>query len=298
MAKKLSDGLGLSVAIVAFTLVASAGVLMQGCTGERSGPVEAVESEAGGPEVDYRAGLQALSQGNQTQGVQRLEKAAEAGHAQAMLKLGDIRNADAGDANGDAAIAWYGKAANVGNIEAARKLGIAHATGLGRNEPDPAKALPPLETAAKAGDAEAQLHLGQVLIVLKRYEEAITWLTRAGGAGQARAWYLLGEMYYQQQTVKQDIEKAFGYYGKGAEAGNDEAQLMYSFFYLTGRGTRKDKAEAYKWALIADEASSPKSRGALKFLEPKLSDADKTEGKARAEAWRAANPTKVPKLAK
>ncbi|ESQ93582.1 hypothetical protein ABAC460_00505 [Asticcacaulis sp. AC460] len=286
------------VAVVAVIVVACAAGLLQGCTDERNGPVEAVKAEAGGPEVDYQAGLQALGQGNQTEGIQRLEKAAQAGHALAMLKLGDIRNADAGDADGDAAIAWYEKAASAGNIEATRKLGIAYATGRGRNEPDPAKALPPLEIAAKASDPEAQLYLGQVLIALTRYEEAITWLTRAGEAGQARAWYVLGEMYYQQQTVDQDIDKAFGYYGKGAEAGNNEAQLMYSFFYLTGRGTKKDKAEAYKWALIADQASSPKSRGALKYLEPKLSDNDKADGQQRADAWKAANPTKVPKPTK
>lgn len=286
------------VAIVAIIALTGAAVLMQGCTGERDAPVEAVKAEAGDSEAQYQAGLRALGQGNQAEGTQWLEKAAAAGHVQAMVKLGDIRNAAPGDADGDAAIAWYEKAANAGNIEAARKLGIAYATGRGRNEPDPAKALPPLETASNSGDAEAQLHLGQVLIVLKRYDEAITWLTTAGEGGQARAWYVLGEMYYQQQTVDQDIDKAFGYYGKGAEAGNDEAQLMYSFFYLTGRGTKKDKAEAYKWALIADEASSPKSRGAMKYLEPKLSDDDRTDGQQRADAWKAANPTKVPKPAK
>jgi TPR repeat protein len=285
------------VAIVAVIMVAGVAVLAQGCKGERKAPVEAVRAEADNPETQYQAGLKALGQGNQQDGAQWLEKAADAGHVQAMLKLGDIHSA-AGDADGDAAIAWYEKAANAGNIEATRKLGIAYATGLGRNEPDPAKALPPLETAAKADDAEAQLHLGQVLIQLSRYDEAITWLTKAGEAGQSRAWYLLGEMYYQQEIVKQDIAKAFGYYAKGAEAGNDEAQLMYSFFYLTARGTKRDKAEAYKWVLIADEAKTPKSRGALKYIEPKLSDDDKTEGQQRADAWKAANPTKVPKPAK
>ncbi|ESQ76071.1 tetratricopeptide repeat protein [Asticcacaulis sp. AC402] len=302
MAKsKQSAGLGFAV-IIALVVVAGATVAItqDWKTGQNS-LVEGLKAQTGDPEAQYRKAISLLNQhgviGADRQATEWLEKAAGGGHVPAMLKLGDIRNAGSSEADGDAAVAWYDKAAKAGNIEAMRKLGIAYAIGRGRNEPAPDKALPLFETAARAGDDEAKLHLGRMLVTTKRVDEGVTWLTRAGETGQVRAWYVLGDMYYQARNVKKDQERAFGYFARGAEGGEVEAQLLYSFMFLTGRSTKADKAEAYKWLLIADESKSQKTRSAMAYLEPRLSPAEMAEGKKRADAWKAANPRKVPKPA-
>ena len=74
---------------------------------------------------------------------------------------------------------------------------------------DYAKALPPLQKAAEAGNAEAMNQLGRLYqtgrgVAQPDYAQAREWYQKAAEAGNVRAMYNLGVLYEKGLGVAQD----------------------------------------------------------------------------------------------
>jgi uncharacterized protein len=88
------------------------------------------------------------------------------------------------------------------------------------------KALPLLQKAADAGNANAMNNLGEVYYhgegVAQDYDKTLQWYQKAADAGNAAAMHNLGTHY----AAAQDYAKAREWYQKAADAG-DRAAKQY-----------------------------------------------------------------------
>src|SRR5580692_5391984 len=82
---------------------------------------------------------------------------------------------------------------------------------------------PALQEKANAGDARAQLTLGEAYLsgisVQQDYTKAATWLQKAADQGQAQAQFDVGSLYQSGLGVPQNDARAAALYRKAAEQG-------------------------------------------------------------------------------
>ena len=82
-----------------------------------------------------------------------------------------------------------------------------------------------------------------------------------------------------------DRTRAAELYRHAAEAGHIEAKFHLAALYLRGDGVPRDRAEAYKWALLAHEENIALGPS-LEAIEAELKASEIAEGKRRAQAWK------------
>lgn len=151
-----------------------------------------------------------------------------------------------------------------------------------------------LTTAAKSGDAKAQLDLAKVYLsdVVPDLAKAETWLTQSASAGNAEAQYHLARLYDQDSGLPKDATKATRWYKAAAgqnyapaiealcrptadmmlsahalpycldaaETGSVKAQLILAAAYTEGWGVVSvdgAKAQAYREAVIINPLALP-----------------------------------------
>src|ERR1700722_5273314 len=82
---------------------------------------------------------------------------------------------------------------------------------------------PALQKRANAGDAQAQLTLGETYLsgmsVAQDYSKAASWLEKAADHGLAHAQYELGTLYEAGNGVQQDDARSAVLYRQAAEQG-------------------------------------------------------------------------------
>jgi uncharacterized protein len=105
---------------------------------------------------------------------------------------------------------------------------------------------------AKQNNVEAQSQLGELYYsskkaTIEQYQKALTWFEKAATAGNEKAQYYLGLMYYQGKGVKTDYNKAVEWFNKSATAGNEKAQYYLGVCYYYGKGVTKDLMVAKEW---------------------------------------------------
>ena len=66
-------------------------------------------------------------------------------------------------------------------------------------------------------------------------EKAFYWYQKSAEAGNSNAQYNLGLCYENGKGVEIDLEKAFYWYQKSAEAGNSDAQYNLGLCYENGK---------------------------------------------------------------
>jgi TPR repeat protein len=141
-------------------------------------------------------------------------------------------------------------AAEKGDPQAQRKLGIYYENGLGVPV-DLEKAVYWFNEAAKNGDAEAQYFLGNYYksgrIVKQDIKEAVVLYTMAAEQGYIYAQYDLGVLYINGIENVVDLKKAFYWFFKAAEQGDAPAQYNVGVFYENGYVEPKDLTKAVYW---------------------------------------------------
>ena len=89
-------------------------------------------------------------------------------------------------------------------------------------------ALSYFKKAAEQGDVEGQALLGSMYYngegVLKDLTQAVFWFKKSAEQGNAKAQYLLGLMYYYGEGVIEDLTQTVFWYTKAAEQGDADAQ--------------------------------------------------------------------------
>jgi hypothetical protein len=138
---------------------------------------------------------------------------------------------------------------------------------------DYAKALPPLQKAADAGDAVAMNSLGYLyehgLGVAQDYAQARQWYQKAADAGNTDAMYNLGVLHEYGRGVAQDYDKAREWYQKAADAGNATGMYYLGMLYRDGKGVAQDYDKAREWYQKAADAGNRNAKQALSHLPRK-----------------------------
>jgi hypothetical protein len=84
--------------------------------------------------------------------------------------------------------------------------------------------------------------------VIKDYQEALKWFTRAAETGDDAARFYIGYMYQNGLGVWKDYTEAMKWYLKSAENSRyGDAFYMIGSMYEQGQGVRKDYREAQTW---------------------------------------------------
>lgn len=123
------------------------------------------------------------------------------------------------------------------------------------NRKDYPEAIRLLDPLARAGNAQAQLYIGQLHYhghgVRESDAQAVLWFERAARQGLADAQFHLGNMYaYGLAPLPADTDGnrlAAQWYFEAARAGHADAQYSLGILFLTGSGVQLDLAEARKW---------------------------------------------------
>jgi hypothetical protein len=142
------------------------------------------------------------------------------------------------------AAAWFRLAAEQGNADAQRALGIMYQHGQGVPQ-DYKEAMQFYRSAAAQGDVNAMLYLGglyegrggdllrDVLVTADKnvrfqqnLKEAVHWYRLAAEHGDERGQVRLGNMYEEGSGVPKDYEVALRLYRLAAAQGDAEAIIM------------------------------------------------------------------------
>ena len=159
-------------------------------------------------------------------------QAAEQGHLQAMVQLGDVSLNGLHDKT--KALSWYKKAADLGDCDAMYELGLFSETGV----------------ATKLD-----------------YAEAIKYYQQAADKGNANAKLALARMYQYGLGVAKNVNEAITRYKELAAQDNAYAQYQLALFEYA-----RNKPEGLKLLQTAESNGSPQARQALQRLATQNQD--------------------------
>ena len=103
--------------------------------------------------------------------------------------------------------------------------------------------------------------------------------------GDVEAHYRMAYELAVGDRSERDDETALALFHDAAALGNPGAQVVLSHYYAGGFGVEADKAEAYKWALLAARHGSPVAKQLMPDFEKTLTPEQQAEGQRLATAW-------------
>ena len=209
------------------------------------------------PEMNFKAGQEALATGSAEKAFAKFMSAAMAGHISAQHALAECYATGQGVKKDlEAAVEWYQKAAANKNVDAQAKLGLCYLKGTGVTQ-DPVEAVKWFREAAEKGNAKAQCSLGGCYDkgtgVVKDVTQAVEWFRRAAEQGYAKAQSNLGNCYECGDGVAKNEKIAVDWYRKAAEQGDGDAQCNLGIRYANGSGVAKNEKVAVDWYRRAAE---------------------------------------------
>lgn len=181
-----------------------------------------------------------------------LRPLAEDGSIDAMIALGDVERGKyvgfwgATEHDYDAAMKWFKKAAELGSTEAMCKIALMYNNGDGMTR-NTDSALYWYKLAADAGSVDAVFSVARSYENnYHDYEKAFEWYTKAYEMGDDYAASFIGYLYYDGDGVEQDYSKALEWLQKGAIE-NVYARFRIGEMYYKGIGVEKDYGLAREW---------------------------------------------------
>ncbi|HUT51289.1 MAG TPA: hypothetical protein VM325_18310 [Alphaproteobacteria bacterium] len=175
-------------------------------------------------------------------------------------------------------VAWYMRAAELGNTKAQMTLAGLYLRGEGIAQ-DRAKAADIYRKAAVDGNEPGgQYALG---VMLERGDgvkqddiEALLWYRRAAAAGHPLAMYRAGLVHLTSKRVPRDYARAQEYFQTAARRGVPAASYQLGLIHEQGLGTAKSKALAFDHFARASADGYKPAIAALARLTGQLSDED------------------------
>jgi len=156
---------------------------------------------------------------------------------------------------------------------------------------------------AELGDPDAALKLGLLIsdgsAPESKYGEASIWYQKACDLGSLPACHNMGVAYeYGQNGVSKDLGKAYDYYLKAADRGFMQSQYNLASLYSNGYVEPPNDVEGYKWMILSQDAALNCSTvplckwiledppGHKATLVNRMTKAQIKEAQALAEAWK------------
>ena len=156
------------------------------------------------------------------------------------------------------------------------------------NPPEMALAASWFEKAAAQGHAGAEYNLGVLYLegkgVAKNAVEAAKRIGKAAQAGHVDAMLDYGVLVIRGEGVQQNDKIGAQWLIVSARRGNIIAQNRVARLFAFGKGVPADPVEALKWNILASRAG--RGDAELDTVLAKLSDAQKAEAQARADAFK------------
>ncbi|WP_288298793.1 tetratricopeptide repeat protein [uncultured Megasphaera sp.] len=109
------------------------------------------------------------------------------------------------------------------------------------------KATSLYKKAAKLGEDDAMLALGDLAFEEKKYANAVKWYEAAVAADNLEAMLELARLYLEGDGVRKDHKKAKALYVKAAETGDTAAMAELADHYYRGDFAKIDYAKALAW---------------------------------------------------
>lgn len=106
-------------------------------------------------------------------------------------------------------------------------------------------------------------------------EHLIEHLRARSAKGESQATYLLASEYARGGILVKNETKALELYHQAAEMGSSAAQWILAGKYSAGKGVKKDKVVAYKWALLSEKNGSVVAKKLIPNYEKALSEEEK-----------------------
>lgn len=158
----------------------------------------------------------------------------------------------------------------------ARSYGDLAVSFLSGSKPDYAEAAKWIRKAAEMGDPQAKKLLGLLYWtgrgVPKDVNEAVNWFREAAEAGDAEAMRNLAIAYDTGVGVKKSAAEATRWLRRAAEAGDAQSQMLIGRAHYEGIGIPKDLTEALFWLMLATEPRT-KATGVIVGNASKAGDA-------------------------
>jgi uncharacterized protein len=190
------------------------------------------------------------------------------------------------------------KAANAGNAQAWYELGVVYANNIGVKR-NLSKAMDCFRRGAQERNADCQTSLGLFYQAGERIPggvkadpaEARKWYTLAAEQGHQEAILHLGQLLISGQGGDADPVAGARWFRKGAEMGNPECQWSLGQCYLEGKGVAIDTVQAYGlFAAAVDGAENPQMKKGMSdrcdALAKTLSEVQLSKGKNLAAEWK------------
>lgn len=222
---------------------------------------------------------------NEAMPIAALQSAAAAGNSDAQLLMGlAYHEGRTVPYNLEQAIGWLEKSAAGNNSKA--MLALSQIFAVNGAQPDEKRSLSYLQSAAEAGNPDAQHNLGL------RYTrddngrpdlpQAVRWLTKAATAGDPESQYVLARVLLRGSGDRKDGAEGLVWLRRSAEQGFRPAQQLIGERFERGDDLPKDKVEALKWYLLAAGLTKvDPARGCVRLIGH--------SGEVRADAREAAD---------
>jgi TPR repeat protein len=156
-----------------------------------------------------------------------------------------------------ASIQWYSMAADRGDIESLRALGLILSNRGGAG--DDARALACFESAANKGDRLAKFLLGECYLFGKGVKpdgkRGTDLLREAADAGEAAAMDRLGICYQRGIGVEKDSAEAFRLFSLASGLNYYSATGNLGILYMTGDGVPQNKQKAISLFMEGSQAA-------------------------------------------
>jgi len=250
-------------------------------TGSNGAPNTIVVAENAA--VDLR-----IADKNPEAAVDLLQKAAEQGHAEALLNLGRCYFSGNGVAKDqDKAAELFEQAADAGLAEAQRLIAICYQNGWGKTK-SPSRASEWYGKAAQQGDAPAQLEVGRQYLageattmslsgkggwynldertpaeLAQDESEGAAWVLKAAEQGNVKAQFYMGKLYQWGKGIPRDNAAGVAWLQKAAKEEHAGAQVELAWAYSRGEGVTKDQKNAVEWFSRAAKQGNAEAQGAI-----------------------------------
>lgn len=195
----------------------------------------------------------------------KLRESAEKGNVKARYELGwRYWDGEGVEQNTTNAVAWFERAASVGDSFAQMMLAVMHLQGKG-TEYSESESIKWFQKAIESGledrlskenvrlDPQGTFFLSIMYNAVSNAEKTLFWLRKSADMGYAKAQHELGLKYLSGVGVKKDQNEATEWFRKAAENGYAASQTNLGYAYDHGEGTPQDSAVAVEWYRRAAE---------------------------------------------
>jgi|SRR5579862_1235229 len=227
-----------------------------------------------------------------------LEKAAEQGNARATFFLGTMYHAGLGvKKDTKKALELFQKAADAGDSWGEERLAMSYDDGQELKK-DRARALKLYLQSAEQGNRLACFNLGVGYQTgkfgKKDFIEAAKWFKNGTQQDEPFCLYGLGALNYAGVLGTTNYRVAAIFFLRAAGQGVGLAQEALARMFFNGWGVPKDLAEAYKWALVAENHGEEGAQRLVRDIEQQKQVTKEAliEGRNRAKAYGQRSPLK------